>query len=234
MTLVSNSKHRSHAGYTQSQIVRLLQKKENERLRFTDLQKSLSISKPVLSLHLDKLEKEGTLVSIKEGREKFYMLSKNAFKRLDRRIDILSSNYNEFNIEDLLDNYDNDEEFYSRIGNRLSAWFLFSILKSIETGEPWTKSIDIPAFSIPVLFVLTNIIYKNKSPDEVHDILSDLDMEKIKKTIEKTSKKNMSENLKPLYDTLHKLYPLEAGILNFMYENPQAHWYDYLKEISNN
>ena len=37
-------KHRLPTGYTQSEIVRLLHKKENQRLRFKDIKKKIKVS----------------------------------------------------------------------------------------------------------------------------------------------------------------------------------------------
>ena len=87
--MVSNSRHRLPSGYTQSEIIRLLHRKENQRLRFKDIQEKIGISKPVLSSHLKKLEKEKAIISVKEGRENFYMLSKNIY---NEKIKSLSGN----------------------------------------------------------------------------------------------------------------------------------------------
>ncbi len=62
--------------YIKDEIIRLLL---TGPLRFTDLRNKLGISKPSLSQHLSEFEKKGSVVSRKEGRQVFYMISEKAY-----------------------------------------------------------------------------------------------------------------------------------------------------------
>lgn len=232
--MVSNSKkHRLPTGYTLREIVRLLHRKENQRLRFKDILVKINVSKPVLSNHLKKLEKEGTIVSVKEGREKYYMLSKNMYKILERRIDVLASNYNLFTNNELafLD-YSNADKFYSKTANKINAMVVFSILKSIETGENWTDAIDLKEFMISYVEWIMASAYPDKMPEELNELIRTLDFKKINRVSNKTLKRGIINSLKPLYESLHKMYPIEFEIMNFSFEKPQLNWQKHYEEMN--
>lgn len=231
--MVSNSKHRLPTGHTQSEIVRLLHKKENRKLRFKDIQEKIGISKPVLSIHLKKLEKEGSIISIKEGREKYYMISENMYKILERRIDILASNYNLFTNNELafLD-YSKKEKFYSNIGDKLNAMMIYSTLKSIETGENWIGAIDTKEFTITLMYWIVQSIYPDKMPEKLNDLIELRDFKKIKMLLKKALKKGLDTNLKSQYETLQKMYPTEFEIIKFSFEKPQLNWQKHYEEMN--
>jgi len=226
-------KHRLPTGYTQSEIVRLLHKKENQRLRSMDIQEKIGISKPVLYSHLKKLEKEGTIFSKKEGREMYYMLSKNMYKILERRIDVLASNYNLFTNNELafLD-YSKNKKFYSEIGDKFNVMMIYSTLKSIETGENWIDAIDIKEFVITALYRILSSIYPDKIPDELNDFIESRDFKKIRALLKKTLKKRLDSNLKHHYEILQKMYPIEFEILQFSFNKPQLNWQKHYEEMN--
>jgi Ca2+-binding EF-hand superfamily protein len=225
-------KHRLPTGHTLSEIVRLLHKKENQKIRSKDLQMKIGISKPVFSVHMKKLEREGTIIWIKEGREKYYMLSKNMYKILERRIDVLASNYNLFTNNELafLD-YSDADKFYSELGNKINAMMVFSILKSIETGENWTDAIDIKEFIISYVRWIVESTHPDKLPEELSESINHLDFKKINKISNKIMKHQIASDLKPLYKSLHKMYPTEFEIMNFSVEKPQINWQKHYEEI---
>lgn len=231
--MVSNTeKHRLPTGHTQSEIVRLLHKKENQKIRSKDLQKKIGISKPVFSVHMKKLEREGTIISIKEGREKYYMLSKNMYKILERRIDVLASNYNLFTNNELafLD-YSDADEFYSKTANKINAMMIFSILKSVETGENWTDAVDFKEFKISYVRWIIESMHPDKLPEELSESIDYLDFKKINKISNKIMKHKIVNNLKPLYKSLQKIYPTEFEIMNFSVDKPQLNWQKHYEEI---
>lgn len=225
-------KQRLPTGHTQSEIVRLLRKKENQKIRSKDLQMKIGISKPVLIDHMKKLESEGTVISIKEGREKYYMLSKNMYKIPERRIDIMASNYNLFSNNELafLD-FANKEKFYSEIGKKLNAILIYSILKSIEAGENWINAIDTKEFTILLLYWILQSVHTNKTSDKLNDLIESRDFKKIKTVLKKSVKNGLSKNLKPYYETLQKMYPTEFEIMNYSFEKPQLDWQKHYEEI---
>jgi len=226
-------KHRLPTGHTQSEIVRLLRKKENQKIRSKDLQMKIGISKPVLIDHMRKLEKEGTIVWTKEGREKYYMLSKNMYKIPERQIDVLASNYNLFSNNELafLD-FNNKEKFYSEIGRKINAILFYSTLKSIETGENWINAIDTKEFTILLLYWILQSIHTDKTPDKLNDLVELRDFKKIRAVLKKSVKNGLGKNLKPYYDILQKMYPTEFEIMNYSFEKPQLDWQKHYAEMN--
>ncbi|MEX0862672.1 winged helix-turn-helix domain-containing protein [Nitrosopumilus sp.] len=221
--------NRKPTGHTQSEIVKLLQKKDIQRLRFKDIQEKIRVSKPVLSTHLKKLEKEKTIVSIKEGREKYYMLSKNVFKVLDRHVDVLSSNYSEYFADDLfIREYSDAEELYFEFSQKMSAILFYTVLKSMETGQDWTKAIDMRHFIIDALLLIPDFMTREKIPNELSDPLNEtmveLDFKNIKKHLDKIFKNKTRLHLEPLYELLRKSYPYDFEVLDYSYKKPQDNW----------
>lgn len=224
-------KNRLPTGHTQSEIVKLLRKRENQKLRFKDILDKIGISKPVLSIHLKKLESEGSVVSIKQGREKYYMASENMYKIPERRIDIMASNYNLFSNNELafLD-FANKEKFYSEIGKKLNAILIYSTLKSIEAGENWINAIDTKEFTVLLLHWILQSIHTDKTPDNLNDFIESRDFKKIKTVLKKSVKNGLSKNLKPYYETLQKMYSTEFEIMNYSFEKPQLNWQKHYAE----
>jgi len=229
-------KFRKPTGHTISEIVKLLQKKDTQRLRFKDIQEKIGVSKPVLSNHLKKLEKEKTVVSIKEGREKYYMLSKNMFKILERHIDVLSSNYSEYSGDNLIvRGYSGIEEMFQEFGRKMSIVLFFTILKSMETGQDWTKAIDMRPFILDALLMIPSYMTQEEIPNNLSDPLTDAlvetDFKNVKKRLDKIFKNKTKDRLQPLYDLLQKNYPHEFEVLNHSYKRPQDNWEEHLTEM---
>ena len=161
------------------------------------------------------------------------MLTKNMYKILERRIDILASNYNLFTNNELafLD-YSDAGKFYSKTASKINAMIVFSILKSIETGDNWTNAIDLKEFVISSLHWIMASAYPDKMPDELNDLINTLDFKKINKISNKTLKHGINQNLEPLYESLRKMYPTEFEIMNFSFEKPQLNWQKHYEEMN--
>ncbi len=226
-------KHRLPTGYTRNEIVRLLRKKENQKIKSKDLQNKIGISKPVFIDHMKKLESEGAVISIKEGREKYYILSENIYKIPERRIDILASNYSLFTNNELAFlNFDNKEKFYSEIGEKLNAVLIYSALKSIETGENWINAIDTKEFTIMLLHWIIQSIHSDKTPDKLNEPIELRDFKQIRAILKKSLKKGLNKSLKPHYNTLQKMHPTEFEIMNYSFEKPQLNWQKHYAEMN--
>jgi len=233
--LVSKN-NRKPTGHTLSEIVRLLKKKDNQRLRFKDIQEKIGVSKPVLSKHLKKLEKEKTIVSVKEGREKYYMVSKNVFKILDRHIDVFSSNYSEYISDDLIiREYSDLKELFDRFSQKISPMLFYTVLKSMETGQDWTKAIDMREFIVCALFMIPDFMTRKKIPNKLSDPLNDVTVEmnfkSIKKQLDKIFKNKTASYLKPLYETLRESDPYAFEVMDYSYKKPQVDWAKHYTEM---
>ncbi len=228
---------RKPTGHTLSEIVRLLQKKENQRLRFKDILEKIGVSKPVLSNHLKKLEKEKTIVSIKEGREKYYMLSKNIFKIPDRRMDILSSNYSEY-VSDylIIREYSDIQDLFDRFSQKISPVLFYTVLKSMETGQDWTKAIDIREFLVTALLLIPDFMTRENIPNKLSDPLSEatveMDFKNIKKHLDKIFKNKTKRYLEPLYEALREKHPHAFEVIDYSYKKPQADWAKHYTEMN--
>lgn len=229
MVIITRRKPRRFEGFTQSEIVKLLRKEKN--MKFTDLRQRLQISKPVLSKHLSKLEKQKVIESQKKGREKHYMLRSYALKIPERRIDVFSSNYNDYSMDNLLatTEYNSLEELFSKFTKKMNAIYLYTLLKSMETGRNWQRAIDMKQFSNIILLLITDFLYSDKKPDELSELIVESNEDLFEKIKPFIMKKNIRNKLKQLYETVQSLYPEETLIMEMSYKRPKSYWTDALK-----
>ena len=99
---------------------------------------------------------------------------------------------------------------------------IFSILKSIETGEKWIDAIDVEKFIIQIVRWLISSMYGAKIPYETYEHLESLDFKEIRKIANKEHKNGTKSDLKPFYESLCKMYPAEFDILDFSFKRPHA------------
>ena len=104
---------------------------------------------------------------------------------------------------------------------------IFSILKSIETGEKWIDAIDVEKFIIPIVRWLISSMYGAKIPYETYEHLESLDFKEIRKIANKEHKNGTKSDLKPFYESLCKMYPAEFDILDFSFKRPHANWQEH-------
>lgn len=194
-------------------ILRLLLK--NNEMRFTELKNKLRISKPVLSEHLQKMLKDNAVEVAQRGREKYYSLNKGTSKTLERKIQDV---YDGYTIRLALASPDPTEdpgELLRVMADTMSAIFLLYLLKSIETGKDWVKTVRISDFMLESLeHILAQITEEEEPFDEIDlEQLKDNDelFEKINKMI--TDKRKM-KNVKILLNDLRHVFPGPMEILD--------------------
>jgi len=193
----------------QSNIIKLIQNKGS--LRFTDLLRSLKISKPVLSYHLRILQDDGTIEGIQKGREKHYIINKKAKKNFSRQRDIFSADYSDFADEQIIGPDHLPKDLFLITGQTLTALFLHTVVKSVETGKDWSKAVDVERFTSTILFPLMDYIYGNDIPDELSDAIASCDFSNIKKMLKDTKNPSIQDNINQLNLILEKLFPEEIS-----------------------
>ncbi len=126
--------------YVQRDIIRSLS--SEKELTFTNLQKILGVSRKTLSFHISELKKENSIEFEKRGREKYYRISDSISKLFDRQSVIFTNNY----LDHLVENpkiKDKHQRMFDSIDRKLTSYFSFTIIKSIQTGQNWLESFDL-------------------------------------------------------------------------------------------
>lgn len=207
------SKVRTIEGFRREQIVRMLGR--NEKMRFTDMGRKLGISKPVLSEHLHLLKKQHVIDSFWKGRERYYFLSNKIRKVPQRQIDIFSYNYLiASDLKLLFHDYDDCYEIFDEIAKKLTVFLIFSVLRSLQTGQNWLNAVDIKEFSRTVVDILANFIAESKeSRTEVLDELSELNMSDFKPLHSILNKPIHKSNIRRMYEELWNAYPEEMELI---------------------
>lgn len=192
-------------------IVKKLQTKKT--MTYTEIKKELKITDRAISRNLTYLLDEGTIEFTKEGREKHYRLSKNVGKIFERKIDVISSEYEIFCAEEIIENISNEEELFKKTGNALNALMQFALIKSIETGQNWLRMIDLTKFSHLTILELGDMLEVDKK-DNVINITTDMQtMDNFKVIQEYVKNKNLKNKVDKFYRTLRKIYPKEIKAL---------------------
>lgn len=197
------------------QVIRLLLK--NKKMRFMELKEKIGVSKPSLSEHLAILLKEGSITVVKEGREKHYSLIEKPVQTLERKIERLSFDFTSLGLLELTvpnKPFESLDEVYEVIGKKLNAFFIFTLLKSIETGDNWFKAFDIEIMAMETLDLLTSlIIEKDMPPEEFQDVVYGGKMDKFFKEFKKTQNTKDKKNIRNMFNHLKEKYPEEFKIL---------------------
>lgn len=203
----------------QTEIVQMLVIQKS--MTFTQLQNKLKLSRPALSRHLSSLMKENTLEFEKRGREKHYSLSKKAFDTWERKIGIFSSNYISYlekkwswPKED--ESYLTSIEAYEDIGKKIGIFYLYTLLKSMETGKNWIDAVNSKRMFEDLAKVMLDFLFLDErvkgelSSDDILMTMGENDWKaffiETKKMIKSKKKK---KQLDTMFQELEKLYPQE-------------------------
>lgn len=198
----------------QDEIIKLL--KRQGSLRFTEIREYLDISKPVLSYHLGILKNEKSIQFTESGREKHYKLSPNISKKFERKMAIVSGNFNASFEADLDEFHSNLENGFEFIAEELSAIFLYTMIKGMKTGKNWIKAFDSKELAQMVLLYFNSKIFDDeKKIKKLKQILLQKGFEDYFKEINKISNKLEKETINEIFEMLNEKY---SGDVKFLEE----------------
>ncbi len=188
-------------------------------MRFSDLQKTLGISKPVLSEHLKNLRENDNLSSFWDGRERYYVLHEKFYRLKERRIDNFSSNFlSDFTNKIMFHPPYTIWDLFDELGTKLKIFLIFCMLKSIETGQNWIDAVDLRSLSLPVLNKLAQELDSNNENEiELDEVLFPMNVDNFKPLHSVLNKKIHKDNIKEIYDMLEDNYPEEMEMIDKAY-----------------
>ncbi|MEM4379766.1 MAG: helix-turn-helix domain-containing protein [Thermoplasmatales archaeon] len=202
----------------QTEIIKLL--KKNKEARFTEIKNTLNVSKPTLSYHLYILLNEKAIEFERKGREKIYKLSDIKPKKFKRQVERLSINYTDhLFLSNPSVTPKTPTKIIDEISNNVSAFFLFMILKSIQTGKNWSKAFD----TKEMVWVSTDLLsYTLFGKNVDHNVLENYAVEGEDKFFKKVYQLSKDLKNEPLINSLMKYlqekFPVEFKILEQIYE----------------
>jgi len=192
-----------------NEIILILRK--SKKIRFKELKEKLQISGPTLSIHLKDLIKDGSIKFEKKGREKHYSVNKKIPSSVENRIDKFASDYL-FHIEMKFDFPSEDEEYESTyeawndVLGMIGTYFLFTLFKSIETGEDWSKGFNAKMLSADILDYMCNQLIKDYyNTDLSYYVINN--KKKFFKEINSMLDKKSKQTLKIWFDNLKEFHP---------------------------
>lgn len=215
MLKVSENPIDPHKTEIQDNIIKILQK--NKTNRFTELKNILGVSKPVLSYHLKILKSDKTIDFTKKGREKYYRLTKTASNNIDRKIVMFGGSYRDLFAIGVGLGHETITDAYKDIGDRVNAYFLFSLLKTIESGKNWFRGFDSKDMGFSTINYLLNYIFLEKEAyynDFIEPLVGKKNMSKLLDEINKPQNRKIILNrVKTLFEQLKILYPDHVKLL---------------------
>lgn len=196
-----------------SEIIKLLQKRNI--MRFTELKDALRISKPVLSHHLTILHDEKIIEFEKKGREKHYRLSKRLPNTFERQVGLFSIDYtNHLFLSNPSVEPKTPEKIIDEISNNVSAFFLFTLLKSIQTGKNWFKAFDTKEMLWVSEDLLSYTLFgKNVDPEDLQYYVSEGEGIFFNKAQQLSKNEKNEPLIDDLIECLEEKFPTEFEIL---------------------
>ncbi|MDE1766940.1 MAG: helix-turn-helix transcriptional regulator [Thaumarchaeota archaeon] len=183
---------------------------KHEKMRFTDFENKLGISKPVLSDYLAILTEDGAINFIKKGREKHYVLNKKFLENNDRKIEKFSLFFNDrLSNTTSLNKYETTNEIFKAVENMTAPYFLFALVKGMKTGQNWFRGFNSEELAKTVLDVLiSNLFSKDVFQTEFSLLISRYDFDEVFKKVNKMIKANHKTKLKleHMYSDLSSRY----------------------------
>ena len=152
-------------------------------------------------------------------------MNKKAFDTWERRIDIFSSNYigylqKKWFWPNERESYETPIQAYEDIGKKITAFYLYTLLRSLETGKNWIDAVDSKRMfedlaSVMLDFVFVDEQIKGNSP--LNDILMILGTEGwtgfFVEAKEMIKKNKNNKKVEAMFNELKKLYPDEFKAL---------------------
>jgi len=189
----------------------------NKSLTFTELQKITNVSRPTLSTHLSQLTKKKIIKSIKKGRSKYYSLVKSNKTQFEKEIITLLTHYKlDFIIE--LEERKKPvkvQDEYKNIGNWISSYLLFLIIKSLKTGKNWTSGVVIE----DLIFIVTNYIASLLFNKPTHGISerdkfsTEINTQNFINMNELITKLHLDNDIDTMDEVLNKAYPNNMKVI---------------------
>lgn len=208
--------------YARSSIIQFLVGKES--MTFGELQKELNLSRPTMTRHLSALLEDGTLVATKIGREKHYKIKKSAKTKLERKLVLLQSHYKSDFTNELKERDKSSQAIneYKKIGEWINSYFLFLVIRSLQTGDNWIEGFDHRGFSIITSNYLLSILYDSQpAPIQGWALFTkeqlDTHFRDMKKLIKKAK---LEKRLSSMNDKLEELYPKNTEFIKLI----MKHW----------
>ncbi len=214
--MVKKKTSRNPEGVTKSKIIQSISLSKEGKKRFSDLKKELSISKPMLAEHLKTLKEEEKITSLRIGREVFYSLTDEEWKRAEIRIALFSSSLFSFinrEIEGLKQDEKrlwkiSDEQFVNELSGKLGILALFTIIKSYETQDDWYKA----AMECIEQLTMGGSIYRRLMYPKPGFLLKD----------EVKGHPDVKAKIDDIYKAMRKAYPREVKVMEQVCQNPRV------------
>ena len=208
-------------GESRREIVKMLLK--HETMTYSEIKKKLEITDNAVSKHLSVLKKENKIEFKQEGKKKLYRLAKGADEEFDTQKVIFGEQYLAYlsgaSITDIEKIHHLDDLTLSKlmyeISDNLSAFFLFIMLKSIETGRDWSEAFDLyEVFGESMDFLTYGMFGKNVDVEELRKLLRRDRPEYIKKIHQLSKNKKNNPTLELLSEILEERFPDQVDFLN--------------------
>lgn len=192
-----------------SEIITIL--KKSGTMRYKELKDNLQISGPTLSIHLKSLVNHNAIKFEKKGREKFYSLNERITEDVERKIDMFASEYlwhvdKKLNWTDEGSEYESAYEAYNDIHGMIGTYFLFTLLKSIETGEDWFKGFSNKWLGVYITEFFGRSLFQNFDSSDLPYYLGKNWSKFFKESNQKLDKKS-KQTLKNYFNNLKEMYP---------------------------
>lgn len=191
------------------------------RLRFTDIKNRLNTTKQSLSKNLKLLLEKDLIQAEKSGKEVYYEVKKTPNTLFERNIISFAIHYYIDLIEFLEDEREKETQFedlFGRLTTFLGAYFLYLILKSLQTGDNWLQAFQSNKMAALITNYLMSIILK-KPLVNIHP-LSLFNDEMTKKMLKDMhdilEKNNRVGNLEKYAEALRKKYPKQMQLIDFI------------------
>lgn len=191
-------------------------------LTYTEIKNQLGLTDATVSKHLEILLKGNIIEYEKKGRSKLYSLKKTAFTQNNSKLDLMGIKYvDDVGYELFKSKYASFDEFIENVDQKLSGYFFYTIMKSIENGENWLPVFNSKEmFEMVLDFVVVRILEKgSKSKVDIEEILDPIGRigeESFFPKFLKLIKKNPTyeSNFRNMKNTIEKKYQHEIELLN--------------------
>lgn len=180
-------------------------------MRYTDIKTKIGITDTAISKNLASLCDEGSIEFERKGREKFYKIGISISKIFERKMDMLTHNYLDYVIEEFPFDHSDYENFYKTIEEKMSAFFIFTIITSIQTGKNWFKAFDADTILYRLMGNFGGEVFADKdTPEEWYTNLETMAPEEYFESVKNMSKSSdVQKNISKLYELLSKKYSEE-------------------------
>lgn len=195
---------------------------KNGTMTYSEIKKTLGITDNAVSKHLSTLQKENKIKFKQEGKKKFYRLADGANKEIETQKMMFSEGYiayiSQTTHTDIENIQPSDErtlsELMNEISDNISAFFLFIMLKSIETGRDWYDAFEpFELFGESMDLLTYGMFEKNVVVEKLRVLLIRNRSEYFNKIHQLSRNKKNNTTLELLYEILEERYPDQIDYL---------------------